>query len=255
MESQDRRATADKTALLREVKLRILEERLTRRTHPPGARDAVLDEWIAEFLGSASPLRKIAEPAAREAAGFAKPALATFASAPDAGRESLWRPPVAGAPGGTVAARPALRPLRSILYVEDDAKFRELITMVLTTDRRITVHDCGSGAEALELARLKEPDLILLDYRMPGLDGGQTLGCLRALEQTAHIPVIFMTGLGLEPEILRHAPQGMIGVIEKPVRAERLLRDIRALWDGYVAGAGAGAGAGARSDTHERSES
>jgi CheY-like chemotaxis protein len=223
---------------------------LTERARRATTSDRTLSESIAEFLRKRWPASQATpESLPPQASVATMRTLAPPALWSDAGSGCLWRPPAPGGyPTGNAAARrPALRPLRTLLYVEDDAKFRAMIRTLLTADASVRVYDCGSGAEGLELARLKCPDLILLDYRMPGLNGGETLLRLRALEETAHIPVIFMTALGLEPEILRYAPHGMIGVIEKPVRSERLLRDIRALWDAHVAAADA------RSDAHERS--
>lgn len=120
--------------------------------------------------------------------------------------------------------------LRSVLYIDDDRDVRAVATLGLTRDGDVAVTTCASGFEAIETARRIRPDLILLDYLMPELDGPDTLVRLRMQPETAEIPVIFVTTIGLCNDVERFKPLGMIGLIEKPFRVARFLDQVRELW-------------------------
>ncbi len=62
-----------------------------------------------------------------------------------------------------------------ILYVDDEADIREVAAMAIGLDPELQVETCASGAEALLRAAEWQPDLILLDVMMPGMDGPTTL--------------------------------------------------------------------------------
>jgi two-component system response regulator ChvI len=84
------------------------------------------------------------------------------------------------------------RPL--IALVDDDALFRESLILNLT-GAGFAVQEWGDGEAFLAaLGRLEKPDLVLLDWKMPGLNGIEVLGRLRALRP--ELPVIFLTVLG-----------------------------------------------------------
>ena len=124
-----------------------------------------------------------------------------------------------------------MSPLTSVLYVDDDRDVRAVAMLGLSRDGDLAVTTCASGLEAIETARRVRPDLILLDYLMPELDGPDTLVQLRGQPETADIPVIFVTTSGLCNDIERFKPLGLIGLIEKPFRIARLPDDVRALWE------------------------
>lgn len=120
--------------------------------------------------------------------------------------------------------------LRSVLYADDDPEVRAIAALALNRDGDLQVTTCASGMEALELARRDRPDLILLDYLMPELDGPDTLVRLRVQRETQDIPVIFVTTIGLCDDVERFRPMGLLGLIEKPFSVTRLLDDVRMLW-------------------------
>ena len=80
-----------------------------------------------------------------------------------------------------------------ILLVDDDGDMLKLTSRWLTKAGYET-KEALSGGEALELLKKTKPDLILLDYAMPGMDGPQTLEKIREDESIRNIPVIFRTG-------------------------------------------------------------
>src|SRR5271163_1493068 len=83
--------------------------------------------------------------------------------------------------------------LTRILYVEDDPDIREVACMALEVVGGFTVASCASGAEALQCVEGFQPQLIVLDVMMPGLDGPATLAALRQLPACAALPVVFVT--------------------------------------------------------------
>ncbi len=103
-----------------------------------------------------------------------------------------------------------------ILYVDDEADIREVAAMAIGLDPELQVETCASGAEALLRAAEWQPDLILLDVMMPGMDGPTTLAKLRDQETSANIPVVFITARSQAQEIEAYKALGARGVIAKP---------------------------------------
>lgn len=123
-------------------------------------------------------------------------------------------------------------PSGHILVVDDDDSIREVAALALELVGGWRVSSANSGSLALVSARQEQPDVILLDVMMPGMDGLATLAALRQDPLTAAIPVVFMTAkaaTGDEPEW-----QGLdvIGVIAKPFDPMLLAQRIRGLIDG-----------------------
>lgn len=103
-----------------------------------------------------------------------------------------------------------------ILYVDDEDDIREVAQMSLELDAEFEVRVCESGAEALTVAAEWQPQLILLDVMMPGMDGPTTLGKLRQTLVTATIPVVFITARAGSSEAEQLLGLGAAGVIAKP---------------------------------------
>lgn len=113
-----------------------------------------------------------------------------------------------------------------ILVVDDEQSVRSLLADFFTPlgYRVITTAD---GNEALELAAREEPDVILLDVVMPGLDGTEVCKGLRASDKTALIPVIMMTGFaGAVIDVSQSAPDDLV---LKPFMLSDLLKRVRAI--------------------------
>ena len=79
----------------------------------------------------------------------------------------------------------------TVLVVDDENLFLEFLTAIV--DQEHSVLQAASGEEALDVARKSNPDLILLDIRMPGMDGYDVLRALKSDPITTDIPVIFVT--------------------------------------------------------------
>jgi len=82
--------------------------------------------------------------------------------------------------------------MSNILIVDDSEIWRRLSKQVLSTGSR-RISEAESGEHAVELARVAAPDLVVMDYGMPGLDGLQTSQLLRALPGFKQTPIILLT--------------------------------------------------------------
>ena len=112
--------------------------------------------------------------------------------------------------------------LKKILLVEDDPMVQKAIQISLVTIGDFHVDACSRGEEALKYLRVKKPDLILLDYKLPDMDGIAFFDILKEDESGASIPVIFISGSVMPDHIKAYEEAGAIGVIPKPFDARTL---------------------------------
>jgi two-component system, OmpR family, alkaline phosphatase synthesis response regulator PhoP len=116
----------------------------------------------------------------------------------------------------------------TVLLVEDDPDI-QLITRLALRKSGFNVNVASNGRQALEAVRAALPDLVLLDWMMPELDGLETCRHLKADPATSGIPVIFLTAKSQEQEIARGLALGATGYITKPFDALSLGKQIRDL--------------------------
>ena len=117
-----------------------------------------------------------------------------------------------------------------VLLVDDDPDIRFIGEMALARVGKFDVTVAESGERCLELAAA-QPDVILLDVMMPGLDGTATLARLREDPALARIPVIFMTAKVQDSELARYRELGAHGVIAKPFDPMTLHARVQGLLD------------------------
>ena len=113
---------------------------------------------------------------------------------------------------------------QSILVVDDDEDVREIIQLLLASSG-YEVDTAADGFAAIEKLRAgKLPNLILLDLRMPGMDGEQFMTIIRRALADQHVPVVLISGDG---EAWRMAQTlGAEGFLQKPVELVDLLETI-----------------------------
>src|ERR1700675_4658006 len=114
-----------------------------------------------------------------------------------------------------------------ILHIDDEPDIREVVEISLRLDPGFATRSCGSGEEALVAAIDWQPDIILCDVMMPGMDGPATLMRLRENPLTANIPVVFMTARAQTRELDRFRSLGALGVIPKPFDPMTLAASVR----------------------------
>lgn len=113
-----------------------------------------------------------------------------------------------------------------MLYVEDETDIREIVKFALADDI-FNIVFCESGEQAMEMAGDFQPELILIDVMMPGMDGPETLLNLRKLPGLEKTPAIFLTAKVQANEIQNFLTLGAIGVIAKPFDPMTLSDQVR----------------------------
>src|SRR5690242_12521897 len=89
--------------------------------------------------------------------------------------------------------------MKTILLADDESNLRMLVHTTLE-DPQYQILEAADGLAALELARREHPDLLVLDWMMPGMTGVEVARELRQDTATAHIPVIMLTAKGQEKD-------------------------------------------------------
>jgi len=113
-----------------------------------------------------------------------------------------------------------------ILIVEDNEANRLLASAVLERDG-FSVEMAGNSQEALEILAAREPDLILMDVQLPGVDGLSLTRKLKQDEKTAAIPVVALTALAMLGDKERTLEAGCSGYISKPINTRTFANEVR----------------------------
>ena len=118
-----------------------------------------------------------------------------------------------------------------ILVIEDNEQNRKLVRDVLTF-KGYEIIEAETGEEGLRLASARGPKLVLMDIRLPGIDGIEALGRLRAEPATREIPVMAMTASVMTQDRRKIMEAGFDAFQGKPIKVydfvvERLLADHR----------------------------
>jgi twitching motility two-component system response regulator PilH len=119
-------------------------------------------------------------------------------------------------------------PVKTILVVDDSPTERHFLSELLAQNG-YQIITAENGSEGVDKARKQQPDLILMDVVMPGMNGYQATRTLSRDETTRNIPVIVCTSKGQETDRIWGLRQGAIDYLVKPVDARTLLAKIAAL--------------------------
>ncbi|WP_170766529.1 response regulator [Ruegeria lacuscaerulensis] len=120
--------------------------------------------------------------------------------------------------------------LEVILHVDDDNDILDLARMGFEFAGDFVVHQCRTGAEALAVIGTVKPDLLLLDVRMPDVDGMMLLSNIRGIPEFSDLPAVFMTGSieGNRPGAT--TLPGVIGHIIKPFDPLTIADQLTNIW-------------------------
>jgi PleD family two-component response regulator len=105
---------------------------------------------------------------------------------------------------------------QTVLVVDDEIANIELLNEILGSKYEVLF--ASYGQEAIDIAQLQKPDLILLDIVMPEMDGYEVCMRLKADTRTKNIPIIFITAMGQDEDEARGLKIGAIDYITKPIR-------------------------------------
>ena len=114
-----------------------------------------------------------------------------------------------------------------VLVVDDEESNRKLLTRLLSADYNVVT--APDGEHALRLLESMDVDLVLLDVRLPGLDGFEVCSRLKELERMRLVPVVLITGLGMREHRIRGIHVGADDFLTKPFDAEELYARVASL--------------------------
>ena len=116
--------------------------------------------------------------------------------------------------------------MAKIVIAEDERDIRELITFTLTFAGHEVI-PTTNGAEAVEAAKRENPELILLDVRMPQMTGYEACKTIKADPALEQIPVAFLSAKGQEGEIQEGLSVGAVAYILKPFAPDDLTKRVQ----------------------------
>lgn len=114
---------------------------------------------------------------------------------------------------------------KTVLYIEDNFHNRRIVRKILQS-RGYTVIEAEDGMTGLEMVQELKPHLILLDIGLPGMDGLEVVGRIKADEELRDIPVIALTASAMRGDRERFLAAGCDDYISKPIQAVELINII-----------------------------
>ncbi|MDH4174672.1 MAG: response regulator [Betaproteobacteria bacterium] len=124
------------------------------------------------------------------------------------------------------------RPLQKICYVEDDDDIQRIARLALERVGKMQVSIIGDPTAAIDGILAFKPDLVLLDWMMPVMDGPTLFKRMRETAGLEDIPVVFITAKASQRELEELRAMGASGVLSKPFSPKDLPEQLRAIWRG-----------------------
>ena len=121
--------------------------------------------------------------------------------------------------------------LNRICYVEDDEDIQRIVRLSLERVGKMTVEVVGDPMVAIERINAFKPDLVMLDWMMPGMDGPALYRKMLETPETKSLPVVFITAKASQRELDELRRLGAAGTISKPFSPKDLPEQLRAIWN------------------------
>jgi CheY-like chemotaxis protein len=122
------------------------------------------------------------------------------------------------------------RPLNRICYVEDDEDIQRIVRMSLERVGKMTVAVVSDPTQAIQAITEFKPDLVMLDWMMPVMDGPTLFKQMKLRPETSALPVVFITAKASSRELDELKSLGAAGTISKPFNPKDLPDQLRAIW-------------------------
>lgn len=122
------------------------------------------------------------------------------------------------------------QPLSRICYVEDDEDIQRIVRMSLERVGKMTVEVVSDPLQAIERMRVFKPELVMLDWMMPGMDGPALFRKMREVDGIKDLPVVFITAKASQRDLDDLRAMGAVGTISKPFSPKDLPEQLRAIW-------------------------
>jgi CheY-like chemotaxis protein len=123
------------------------------------------------------------------------------------------------------------QPLTRICYVEDDEDIQRIVRMSLEKVGKMTVEVVGDPMLAIERIAAFKPQLAMLDWMMPGMDGPTLFRKMKETPEVKDVPVVFITAKASQRELDELRALGAAGTISKPFSPKDLPEQLRAIWN------------------------
>lgn len=123
-----------------------------------------------------------------------------------------------------------MKELRHVVLVEDDPDIASLAQIALRDFGQLECTHFASGEAALAGLANITPDLIVLDYRLPGINGQEVLERLRSDAEATQAPVVFMTASLMPNHVEKLIAAGAVAVLPKPFDPLALAERLKELW-------------------------
>ncbi len=123
------------------------------------------------------------------------------------------------------------QPLVRICYVEDDEDIQKIVRVTLERIGKMTVEVVGDPLQAIETIKRFKPELVMLDWMMPGMDGPTLYRKMKEVPEVRDLPVVFITAKASPKELDELRALGAAGTISKPFAPRDLPGQLRAIWD------------------------
>jgi PAS domain S-box-containing protein len=118
--------------------------------------------------------------------------------------------------------------LNTMLYVEDNPANMKLVEQIIAREPEIRLLTAVNGNSGIKIAHTSQPDLILMDINLPGINGFEALKILQSDPVTAHIPVIAISANAMPLDMERGLKAGFIRYITKPIRVDEFMEAMHA---------------------------
>jgi CheY-like chemotaxis protein len=122
------------------------------------------------------------------------------------------------------------RALQRVCYVEDDEDIQRIVRMSLERIGKMTVEVVSDPNAAIAAITAFKPDLVMLDWMMPGMDGPTLFRKMKQLPELAALPVVFITAKATQRDMDELLPLGAAGTISTPYAPKELPEQLRAIW-------------------------
>jgi PAS domain S-box-containing protein len=133
-------------------------------------------------------------------------------------------------------------PPRTVLYVEDNPANLELVEQLIARRTDLRMLSAADGNLGIEFARAYQPEMILMDINLPGINGVEVLRILRADPSTAHIPIIALSANAVPRDIAKGLEAGFLNYLTKPIKVNEFMEALDVALDFAKTAAGRATG-------------
>ena len=121
-------------------------------------------------------------------------------------------------------------PLNRVCYVEDDEDIQKIVRMSLERIGKMSVELVTDPLVAIDAIKAFKPELVMLDWMMPGMDGPTLYRKMKEVPEVRDLPVVFITAKASQKELDELRALGAAGTISKPFSPKELPVLLREIW-------------------------